>query len=119
MASEMKMTAYCGLNCAECPTYIATQKDDDVLRGKVAGQWSKQFQVEFKASDMNCDGCKSENGRLFGFCNECEVRQCSREKGAETCAHCEDYDCAKIQGLIKLEPEIKTSLDAIKAGLDN
>ena len=118
MTDEMKMTAYCGLNCAECPTYLATQKDDDKMREKVAKQWSRQFKIEFKPSDMNCDGCKAENGRLFGFCNACEVRQCSRESGVETCAHCEDYDCAKIQGLINLEPSIKTSLDKIRATLD-
>ena len=45
MSNEMQMTAYCGLNCTECPTYLATQKDDDKLRDKVAKQWSKQFKV--------------------------------------------------------------------------
>jgi Protein of unknown function (DUF3795) len=117
MIDKMKMTAYCGLNCADCPTYIATQKDDDKLRNEVAKQWSKQFQMEFKTSDMNCDGCKAENGRLFGYCNACEVRQCNRDKSIETCAECEDYDCAKIQELFKLEPAIKTSLDSIRATL--
>ncbi len=24
-----KMMAFCGLTCSECPTFIATQKDDD------------------------------------------------------------------------------------------
>ena len=109
MTDEMKMTAYCGLNCAQCPTYIATQKDDDQLRDEVAEQWSKQFKMEFKTSDMNCDGCKADNGRLFGFCNACEVRQCSREKGVETCAHCEDCPCEKI-----VAPVAQEALAALK-----
>ena len=67
---------------------------------------------------MNCDGRKVENGRLFGFCNACEVRQCSRERGVETCALCEDYDCVKIRGLFKLKPSIKKSLNKIRAALN-
>ena len=117
MSNEMQMTAYCGLNCTECPTYLATQKDDDKLRDKVAKQWSKQFKVQFKPSDMNCDGCKTENGRLFGFCKACEVRQCSREKGVETCAHCEDYGCETITKFFEWVPAAKEQLDAIRAGL--
>jgi hypothetical protein len=117
MTTDTKMTAYCGLNCAECPTYLATQKDDDRLREKTARQWSGQLKMEFKASDMNCDGCKMENGRLFGFCNACEVRKCGREKGVATCAHCNEYGCAKIQEMFKLEPDIKTALEGIRASL--
>ena len=112
MKPEKKMTAYCGLNCVECPTYIATQKNDDTLRAKVAKQWSEQFKMEFKPADMNCDGCKVENGRLFGFCHACEVRKCAQEKMIETCADCEDYTCPKIQALIEIEPAIKEQLDS-------
>ena len=107
MKNEMSMTAYCGLNCAACPTYLATQKDDDKEREKVAKQWSKQFNMTLKPSDMNCDGCKAEKGRLFGFCRICEVRKCGAQKKMATCAHCDDYGCDKIQGLFELEPEIK------------
>jgi len=34
-----KMIAYCGLICTECPGYIATQKDSDEEREKVAKLW--------------------------------------------------------------------------------
>ena len=36
-----KIIAYCGLICSECPAYIATQKDSDEERKKVAEKWSK------------------------------------------------------------------------------
>lgn len=38
-----KMIAFCGLTCTECPAFIATQKDDDKERKKVAKVWSKDF----------------------------------------------------------------------------
>ena len=35
--------AYCGLDCSQCPTYLATQADDDQQRAAVVEQWSKQL----------------------------------------------------------------------------
>ncbi|MCK4571680.1 DUF3795 domain-containing protein, partial [candidate division WOR-3 bacterium] len=35
-----KMIAYCGIICTECPAFLATQKDDDEERKKVAEMWS-------------------------------------------------------------------------------
>jgi hypothetical protein len=52
-----EMVAYCGLVCTECPTYQATQKNDNNARAKIAEAWSKQFKVNLKAEDINCDGC--------------------------------------------------------------
>jgi hypothetical protein len=117
MDNGSKMTAYCGLVCTECPTYTATMNDDDKARGKVAMQWSKQYNTKIEPGDINCDGCKSGNGRLFKFCNMCEVRKCGEEKKVETCAHCDDYECSKIQGLFGMEPRMKKALDRIRASL--
>ncbi len=57
-----KMIAFCGIVCTECPAFLATQKDDDNKRKKVAEMWSKQFKSEIKPVDINCDGCLIENG---------------------------------------------------------
>ena len=51
-----EMISYCGLVCNECPAYIATRDNDDHLRAKVAGKWSRQFGFDMKAEDVNCDG---------------------------------------------------------------
>jgi hypothetical protein len=117
MDNGAKMTAYCGLVCTECPTYMATINDDDDAREKVALQWSRQYNTKLEAADINCDGCKSGNGRLFKFCTVCEVKKCGDEKKVETCAHCEDYECSKIQGLFEIEPRMKKALDRIKETL--
>ncbi len=39
------MISYCGIDCSACPTYRATQADDDAKRAKVADFWSKMFKT--------------------------------------------------------------------------
>ena len=92
------MQAYCGLICSECGAYIAKQTDDDELRQKTAEAWtSPDYPVS--EEEINCDGCKSEDSVLFKHCDMCEVRACAMERGVETCAHCDDYPCLKLQAL--------------------
>ena len=117
MNQQMSMTAYCGLYCAECPAYLATQKDDDQEREKVAKQWSEEFKVSLNASQINCDGCKTEDGRLFLYCQMCQARTCGKEKQVETCAHCEAFECDKIQGIFKMIPGTREALERIRATL--
>ncbi len=110
--------AYCGLNCKECPAYLATQNDSDDERMKVAKMWGKLFKMEFKVEDINCDGCKSD-GRLFGHCNMCSVRLCGKEKEIETCGHCDDYGCDKLNGILKMlsGSPAKDNLEKIRKSL--
>jgi len=88
-----EMIAYCGIDCAECPIYIATQNNDDKSRKETAEKY------ELKLEDCYCDGCGTGGKRLATFCNKCEVRLCASKKELENCAHCDDYPC---QTLIKL-----------------
>ena len=81
------------------------------------GQSSKEFNIPLKASDINCDGCKTENGRLFGFCQMCEVRACGQQKKVETCAHCDEFECHKILGIFKMIPYARDALEKVKATL--
>jgi len=67
------MIAFCEINCAECPTFLATQENNDRKREKVAEQWSKDYRTEIKAKDINCDGCLSGKGTLFSHRNVCEI----------------------------------------------
>ena len=60
-----KMIAYCGIVCSECPTLLATQKDDDEARKQDVEMWSKQFKFDLKMEDINCDGCLTDRDRLF------------------------------------------------------
>ena len=68
-----KMIAFCGIVCTECPGFIATQKDSDEERKRVAESWSKMYNIEIKPEEINCDGCLTTNGRLVNYCKVCEV----------------------------------------------
>ena len=107
------MIAYCGLNCSQCPTFLATQENSDEKRRQVAEQWSKQYKAAFKPEDINCDGCAS-NGRLFGHCSICKIRQCGRERGLENCASCNDYPCQILEDFFQIAPQGKINLEEIR-----
>jgi hypothetical protein len=109
--------AYCGIGCSECPTFLATQANDDNQRADVARQWSKLFNMEIQPKDINCDGCQSTSDRLFGHCQVCEIRKCAQDKAAANCAHCDEYACEKLSGIFALIPDAKKTLDEIKAKL--
>lgn len=111
---EKKMIAKCGIVCTECPAYIATQKNDDVLREQTAKKWSEMFKAEIKAADINCDGCQSEGPRLFHHCNECEFRKCAREKKVSTCAACLEYPCQKLEAFLVQVPEARAVLEGLR-----
>jgi Protein of unknown function (DUF3795) len=67
-----KLLAYCGINCDECPARIATVENDDALRQKTAEEWYKLYANilesfgihSLKPEDINCCGCRSEQGNL-------------------------------------------------------
>lgn len=109
-----KIIAYCGLICAECPAYEATQENDDAKRKKVAEMWSKQYNMKVKPEDINCDGCTSGSKRIIGYCSVCEIRKCGQGKGVENCAYCVDYGCEKLTRFFALAPHARASLEKIR-----
>lgn len=107
--------AKCGLVCTDCPAYIATQRDDGAERARVAEMWGKEFGTDFKVEDINCDGCLS-SGRVFSYCNTCEIRKCGDEKSVDNCALCEDFACDTISKFFETVPAAKTLLESIRSG---
>ncbi len=112
-----EMIAKCGLDCAKCPTFIATKTNDDEARQKVAAMWSKMFGATFSAADINCEGCSTADVALFGHCKTCAVRLCAIEKDADNCARCDEYSCRKLNSLLAMLPnkEGANNLDRIRA----
>jgi len=109
-----KMIAYCGLVCSSCPTFLATQNDDDVAREKTAALYSEKFGFNLKPEDINCDGCLSDEGKLIGYCQTCEIRKCCCEKGLDNCALCNDQPCEKLIKLHDFSPDAKASFETLK-----
>jgi hypothetical protein len=112
-----KMVAYCGLTCTDCPAFIATHKDDDDERKKVAEEWSKDYNATLKPEDINCDGCVTDSENLFSHTKVCEIRKCGKDKKVENCAHCDEYACDRLTEFFKMAPEAKTNLEEIRKNL--
>ena len=116
--TQEELIAYCGINCLECPAYIARRTDDMELREKTAKTWSGP-EYSVKPEEINCNGCITLGKELFSHCTVCQVRACGLEKGVDNCAHCDDYSCEKLEGLWNMLQltEPKESLDSIRSNL--
>jgi hypothetical protein len=109
-----KMVGYCGIVCSDCPVLMATRKNDDAERRRVAEVFTKQYEREYKPEDINCDGCLSDSPRIFSYCNVCEIRKCGKEKNVMNCASCADYPCEKLSKLFAGYSKAKETLDEIR-----
>jgi len=110
----MTLIGSCGSDCVKCDAYLVTQADDDDQRAKVAKEWSIRYSQDFKPEQINCNGCLAE-GRKFFYCDVCEIRLCSIDKGVENCAGCDEYPCAKLEEFFQDAPEGRVVLDALRA----
>lgn len=114
--------SYCGLICETCPIYLATREQDEEkkyeMKVDVARQIKDRYGMECKPEDINdCDGCKTETGRLYWGCKHCSVRKCASERGVDNCAHCDQYPCEELEEFFAKEPISKERLDEIKKSL--
>jgi hypothetical protein len=108
------MPSFCGLDCAKCDACVATAKNDDAMRAKVAEAWSKAYNATIAPAQINCTGCKSDGVKFYYCENMCEIRQCASGKKLGTCAECPDYSCERLTGFFKLAPIAKENLDALR-----
>ena len=83
-----KFIAYCGLDCEKCEARLATVRDDNALRQKVAKEWSEMNKTEITPEMINCEGCRMD-GVKFAYCaSMCPVKKCASEKNYATCGAC-------------------------------
>jgi hypothetical protein len=108
-----KRIACCGLDCSTCDAQIATVTNDDELRIQTAESWRVQFNAPDITPEMiNCTGCR-EAGTKFSHCNECEIRNCVKAKGFDTCADCTEMESCPIVGnVLQFSPD---ALDNLKS----
>ena len=61
-----QMTAPCGLDCWNCPVYLA--QEDEGLKTKIAQN------MGIPVEHVNCQGCRSEQGQIpfHGMVGRCE-----------------------------------------------
>ncbi len=110
-----KIIAYCGLDCAACEGYQATQTNDMEWLEATVAKWRIEYQnPAMPVSAAICDGCTSQ-GRLGGYCLQCPTRACATSRGLSTCAECPDYACERLESFLKAVPEARANLEALRS----
>ena len=107
------LIAYCGLGCESCEARLATLRNEDTLRRKVAKRWSELNGVEITPEMINCTGCRID-GVKTPYCDSlCPIRQCALGRRAETCGSCGEMDsCEKLGCIIGNNPDALKNLKA-------
>ncbi len=109
----------CGLNCAECPVFIATAKNNSKLKRTTANEWSTRYEdfleKPLEPKDINCTGCYSKATTFMG-CQNCLIRKCCGGKRYRTCAQCANFEnCEMLNGFFDFgHQEAKQNLEKIR-----
>ena len=111
-----KMIAFCGINCAECEAYLATQSGDQAWIERIAASSREQYHdPNITAATVACDGCQAATDRHCGYCAECGIRACGQERGLANCAYCQDYEsCQRLADFFQMAPAVKANLEEIR-----
>jgi len=94
------LIACCGIDCEICDARIATLNNDNELREKTARKWRVMYNVPtITVESINCMGCRTDGAKI-AHCNDCEIRNCAKAKGFETCGDCKELDTCRIVGFV-------------------
>ena len=82
-----QMTAPCGLDCFNCPLYLASENEE--LRTAIYKNMGIPYEKAF------CIGCRNENGTIpfLNMTEPCNVYKCIEKKGIDFCCDCSDFPC--------------------------
>jgi len=87
---HVRMTAPCGLDCFNCPVYLA--KDNERLKAAIARN------LGIPAEKVSCLGCRNEDGTMkwMDWTEPCSVYECTARKNIDFCCDCEDFPCDNL-----------------------
>lgn len=110
-----ELISCCGINCELCEARIATVNDDDVMRKKVADEWSKMFNApDIVPESINCTGCRMPGVKFSHCIMTCEIRKCVHEKGFGSCAECPEIEgCTIVAPVLSAVPDARENLRLI------
>ncbi|EFK08037.1 conserved hypothetical protein [delta proteobacterium NaphS2] len=102
MAFDPRFASPCGLYCGVCAIRIAHQDKNEkfkerlvnLYKGGTADKGTLPNSENLTAEDIHCGGCLSDD--LFMHCKQCEIRDCTKEKGIDGCHQCVDFPCSFI-----------------------
>ena len=81
----LNMTAPCGLDCFNCPVYLAN--DNEGIRKAVAER------LGLSPEQAVCSGCRNENGTIacIGMTEPCSVYRCIAKRDIDFCCDCGEF----------------------------
>ncbi len=102
MAYNPDLAAPCGLYCGVCAIRIAGRDNNQKLKEKLVnlykggtpGKGVIPQADRLTVDHIQCEGCLS--AEPFFFCQECDIKSCTQEKGYEGCHQCDDFPCSLI-----------------------
>ena len=117
-----ELMGYCGLVCNTCPIYAATRERNRAertrMRSEIAAQCNVHYGMHYEPENItDCDGCRTEGGRLFSACDTCSIRTCARQRAIETCASCGEYPCETLESFFATESTARMRLDKIRSAM--
>ncbi|MDY6843436.1 MAG: DUF3795 domain-containing protein [Thermodesulfobacteriota bacterium] len=82
-----QMTGPCGIDCFNCPVYMA--QENNKLRVAMAQHLNIPFEKAI------CKGCRNENGIItcLNMTEPCSVYKCIGSKNITFCYECADFPC--------------------------
>jgi|YNPMSStandDraft_1061717.scaffolds.fasta_scaffold20934_3 hypothetical protein len=107
--------SYCGIDCSNCPAYIAYKTNNSDIQKEAAIKFSKIYKKEISPSQILCSGCLNNDEPKFFYCHNCKIRECAYEKDLINCGYCPQYPCNKLDDIFSFSQEAKYRLDNISA----
>ncbi len=108
------MIGCCGLDCEKCEAFIATQRNDDGMRAKVAEEWARLYHAPIRPEHINCTGCLSAGPKTY-YCEQlCEIRKCAVGKQFGSCAECAQFPCAMLEKFLDAAPQARCTLESLR-----
>jgi hypothetical protein len=103
MKIDPNFVSPCGLYCGVCAIHIAHRDDNqkfkerlvDLYKGGVSGKGALPNSDTLSTEAIRCNGCLSDD--RFMHCKQCEIRDCTRDKGYDGCHQCDEFPCAHIE----------------------
>ncbi len=94
--ADKALMAPCGLYCGTCGVYIATRDQNEKFKTVMGNLYGT------KPEETECLGCMQQEPaeKLYGFCMQCEIRNCVQSKGFYSCHQCADWPCSLIDNFM-------------------
>lgn len=105
--------AYCGLNCNQCPVYLASITKNTEKQIILAKEYSTDT-CKFSKDDMFCLGCHSDT-LSDKMCGGCEIRKCGIEKTSGSCAACAEFPCSILETYLGVNSDSLNNLKELAA----